>query len=374
MTSPSFNSSTELGFLPSAHPTESHHQPLRTQSSHTWKSVFRFPNSSTKKLSSNASSLTLDTHLPPTPASGGVLGTPMTITPSLTPASFASDQRSSYNSSNTQSTDSNSAYPSRSRYTSSPQRVYVPTAPYQHPPLPSAEALSATGTLGRTRQHTKSEKQRIALSKSTGSPRGKGATGHPLQSSSSYAPQSTPSRSRTGIPLSPKAMGASASRFIRRVASAPNAKGLFFSNSRSSATTKNGFLAPEELIPPVPPLAPSSEKGTDSLETLSSSSSKGINGLLAPPATAPVLSVKDRPSGTNESPSKIAFRRTYSSNSIKVRQVNVIIRWSHISPPYLIPARSRLGLRISSRSECWGRGTLAGCTLYGKRSPTSSLR
>ncbi|KAF9452051.1 Pkinase-domain-containing protein [Macrolepiota fuliginosa MF-IS2] len=119
-------------------------------------------------------------------------------------------------------------------------------------------------------------------------------------------------------------MGASASRFIRRVASAPNAKGLFFSSSRSSATTKNGFLAPADVIPPVPSLAPSSsEKGTDSLETLSSSSSKGLNGMLAPPATAPVLSVKDRPNGKNESPGKVAFKRTYSSNSIKVREVEV---------------------------------------------------
>lgn len=118
-------------------------------------------------------------------------------------------------------------------------------------------------------------------------------------------------------------MSASASRFIRRVASAPNAKGLFFAGSRSSATTKNGFLAPGDIIPPVPPLAPSSEKGTDSLETLSSSSSKGINGLLSPPATAPVLSVKDRPNGANETPGKVAFKRTYSSNSIKIREVEV---------------------------------------------------
>ncbi|XP_006460178.1 hypothetical protein AGABI2DRAFT_68563 [Agaricus bisporus var. bisporus H97] len=116
-------------------------------------------------------------------------------------------------------------------------------------------------------------------------------------------------------------MSASASRFIRRVASAPNAKGLFSLNARLPATTKNGFLAPGEAIPPVPPLAASSEKGTDSLETLSSSSSKGINSLLAPPPTAPALSLQDRSTGMPESPSKAAFRRTYSSNSIKVRQV-----------------------------------------------------
>jgi protein-serine/threonine kinase len=103
---------------------------------------------------------------------------------------------------------------------------------------------------------------------------------------------------------------------------------LFASNSRSPAMTKNGFLAPGQAIPPVPPLAPSSEKGADSLETLSSSSSKGINGLLAPPATAPVLSVRDQSVSTHESPSKVAFRRTYSSNSIKVRQVIIIVNYS----------------------------------------------
>lgn len=325
MASPSLNNSSELGFLPApSHPSESHHHSLRTQNSHTWKSVFRFPNASSRKLSSNASSLTLDTRLSPAPASPGALTTPTAATPSLTPASFASDQRSSYNSSNTQSTDSNSA-PSRSRYISSPQQPYVPYHHHKQQPQ-STEALSAMGGLGGTRPHTKSEKQRIALSKSTNSPRGKNTTNHPPQSPTvSYVPPPTPSRSRTGIPLSPKAMGASASRFIRRVASAPNAKGLFFSASRSSATTKNGFLAPADVIPPVPSLAPSSENGTDSLETLSSSSSKGPNGMLAPPATAPVLSMKDRLNGTNESPNKVAFRRTYSSNSIKVREVNTMI-------------------------------------------------
>ncbi|KAJ3566017.1 hypothetical protein NP233_g7273 [Leucocoprinus birnbaumii] len=322
MASPSINASSDFAFLSSPPlPQDSHHSSFRSQNSHTWKSVFRFPNGSSKKLSSNASSMASDTMPPPVSVPGGALNTSAAI-PSLTPASFASDQRSSYNSSTTQSTDS-SPPNSRSRYTSSPHRSFAPAPPHHNQSAPSTEALSSASALGRTRPHTKSEKQRIALSKSTGSPRGKGAPGHPLQSStSSSIPPSTPSRSRTGIP-SPKAMSASASRFIRRVASAPNAKGLFFANSRSSATTKNGFLAPGEIIPPVPPLAPSSEKGTDSLETLSSSSSKGVNALLSPPATAPVLSVKDRPNGTNETPGKLAFKRTYSSNSIKIREVEV---------------------------------------------------
>ncbi|KAF7331948.1 AGC/RSK protein kinase [Mycena kentingensis (nom. inval.)] len=116
-------------------------------------------------------------------------------------------------------------------------------------------------------------------------------------------------------PLSPKAMGASASRFIRRVASAPNAKGLFSSHR---STTRNGMLAPADPIPPLPNVS-SLEQGTDSLETLSSGSSRGRsqqgrgNTLVAPRVS----------NGMLEGPGKVAFRRTYSSNSIKVRQVEV---------------------------------------------------
>ncbi|KAJ7068113.1 Pkinase-domain-containing protein [Mycena amicta] len=107
-------------------------------------------------------------------------------------------------------------------------------------------------------------------------------------------------------------MGASASRFIRRVASAPNAKGLF---SAHRSTTRNGMLAPADPIPPLPNVS-SLEQGTDSLETLSSSSSRGQsrgNTLVAPRVS----------NGMLEGPGKVAFRRTYSSNSIKFRQVEV---------------------------------------------------
>ncbi|KAI1792905.1 Pkinase-domain-containing protein [Ganoderma leucocontextum] len=132
----------------------------------------------------------------------------------------------------------------------------------------------------------------------------------------------TPSRSG---PLSPKVFGANASRFIRRVASAPNAKGLFTLGNRSSgATTKNGLLSPGEAIPPMPESA--SEQGTNSLETLSSASSRGT-----PPrqtrsvSTNAASKTKDRVTNTHtsEGPGKIAFRRTYSSHSIKVKSVEV---------------------------------------------------
>ena len=360
MASPSLNTPSDFGFLP--RPTT----PQRSQSS-SWKSVFRFPSASNKRIPSNATTLTFDTLSPPSPVSGRGMSIPATAIPTLSPASFISDQRSSYNSSTTQSTDS-SPPDSRSRFMSSPHRVFAPAMAHRNRPV---GALSSTGAPANARPHIKSEKQRIALSKSTGSPRGKGTPVHPLQTSASYIPSPTPLRSRTGIPLNPKAM---ASRFIRRVASAPNAKGLFFAGLRSSAATKNGFLAPGDTIPPVPPLSPSYEKGTDSLETLSSSSSRGVNGLLSPPATASVLSMKDQFNGAKESPGKVAFKRTYSSNSIKVREVKTIVRQFNASASQVIPARSKLVLRISSRSECLGRGTLVGCTLYGKRRPTSFLR
>ncbi|KAH9943076.1 Pkinase-domain-containing protein [Epithele typhae] len=118
----------------------------------------------------------------------------------------------------------------------------------------------------------------------------------------------TPSRS--GGPLSPKAIGANASRFIRRVASAPNAKGLFaLGRSNGTTTTKNGLLSPGDSVPPMPESV--SEQGTNSLETLSSATQ--------------VSRTKDRVTNaqTLEGPGKIAFRRTYSSHSIKVKSVEV---------------------------------------------------
>jgi protein-serine/threonine kinase len=106
-------------------------------------------------------------------------------------------------------------------------------------------------------------------------------------------------------------MGASASRFLRRVASAPNAKGLLGHKS-SQTTTKNGLLAPSNTVPPLP--APSHvSNGSGSIETTSSGSSRGRYGSTLTPPT------KFSPDGAG----KAAFRRTYSSSSIKVRQVQV---------------------------------------------------
>ncbi|KAF9076364.1 kinase-like domain-containing protein [Rhodocollybia butyracea] len=274
-----------------------------------WKSVFRFANGSSRKLSPTPSSLTLDTTL--AISNTGGLMTPQTPNPSLPPASLLSDQRSSYNSSSTQSSESNGATPNQLSYLPSPTKSPAALLRPQH----SVDALSSPA---KPRPRTKSEKQRAALSRAPGNT--KIQTADPTQSSFAI-PTASSSRTR---PLTPKSVGASASRFIRRVASAPNAKGLFNLSSRSaSVTTKNGLLAPAEPVPPLP--TSFAEHGTDSLETLSSGSSRdrlsrpdGSHGTSLSPSTQTRVS-----SGQMEGPGKVAFRRTYSSNSIKVRQVEV---------------------------------------------------
>ncbi|KIY72943.1 Pkinase-domain-containing protein [Cylindrobasidium torrendii FP15055 ss-10] len=187
------------------------------------------------------------------------------LTPTMHAPTSAS-ARTSYNSSTTQSTDSiprdTGAAGSRQR-TKSEKRVH----PQHSPPLPT--------------------------SPSTSSPR-------PL--------------------LSPRSM----SRFIRRVASAPNAKGLFRSSATpTTPTVRNGLLAPASPTMPVP--STSSEQGTDSLETISSASSRGQAPLHTSSRIHPPSLSKQRLSASNalDAPNKVAFRRTYSSNSIKVREVEV---------------------------------------------------
>ncbi|PVG04176.1 Pkinase-domain-containing protein [Serendipita vermifera] len=109
-------------------------------------------------------------------------------------------------------------------------------------------------------------------------------------------------------PKSPSSMG-TAARFLRRVASAPNAKGLL--NPRSS--TKNGLLSPSLEVPPLPH---SSEKN-GSMETNSSQSS--VRGARANRSNTTSASVNK----LGEPPNRAAFRRTYSSNSMKHRAVEV---------------------------------------------------
>lgn len=278
----------------------------------SWKSIFRIANQSSKKLPAHdVSNLTLDTHS---------IQTPLTQTPALTPNSITSvDARFSSNSlsSSTQSSGSNSnpnstsSRPGPSGGTMTPafstQQLWSPDT---HPPPPLNNKAS------RNKLKQKQEKQRAL-----------GKTPQKIQALSASQQTFGVAATRSAAPMSPKSVGSSATRFIRRVASAPNAKGLFAIGARStSATTKNGLLSPGEM----PPIPGHGSDHTNSLETESSVSSVDPQRPRKPvransTAGLPVKS-KDRITSLNsglEGPGKVAFRRTYSSHSIKVRSVEV---------------------------------------------------
>jgi len=167
---------------------------------------------------------------------------------------------------------------------------------------------------------TKSEKQRMMQGRSLQTPT-KPQTA--MGSQQSFVPsQGYSGSSSCSGPLSPRAMGASAMHFIHRVASAPTTKHLFSSGGRSSAPTKNGLLAPADMVLPVPGApSTSSDHSDDSLETLSSGSSRGRSNRHEQYPGNSHLSKTRIVNGAHDGPGKMAFRRTYSSNSIKVRQV-----------------------------------------------------
>ncbi|CCM01687.1 uncharacterized protein FIBRA_03751 [Fibroporia radiculosa] len=283
-----------------------------------WKSIFRIGTPSSKKLPGNMTPLTVDTNS--FHSDGSAILTP---NPSLTPHSILStEQRSSYNSSNTLSSDSNKALPART-----PQKSYSTPTYLDEYPLEDDGNAPYGKDKPRSRSKSKSDKQRMLG-------RAKGPS-TAASSQVSFSAINQPSSSRSG-PLSPKAFGANASRFIRRVASAPNAKGLFSSSSRSASatTTRNGLLAPGDGMPPIPHTVhenSTSDQGTNSLETVSSASSRGRPVRPQPQRAHSTTSVnakktKDRVTNAQmpmEGPGKVAFRRTYSSHSIKVRSVEV---------------------------------------------------
>lgn len=164
MASPSYQSAQ---FDPAAQQLfmTSHPSP---RSAHPWKSVFRLPSASSKKPSAN-STLSVNTTLFP------ATNVPNTsATANLTPSSFLFDQRSSYNSSTTQSTDSTGAR--TPFHHGSANRSYPPYHRQQEPK--STDALST-----RTRIHTKSERQRTNLSRNPNSPHPKPLTADPSQAS-----------------------------------------------------------------------------------------------------------------------------------------------------------------------------------------------
>ncbi|KAI9466768.1 Pkinase-domain-containing protein [Lactarius psammicola] len=269
-----------------------------------WKSMFRIGGLSSRKSPTNSDSpsLTLDTDLsspiPPTPN--------LLLTPASTPTSFvAPSQRDSSNSSNN-SSDSNNEK--------------IPATPPDHPAPSVLVSPSPDASFdAKHSSRSKSEKQQSVTRGRRGPP-----TTAAVTVSHNFFPDPPSSASR---PRPPRSVGATASRLIRRVASAPNAKGLFNLGSRqSTVATKNGLLAPVTIIPTAAPGSgvttptPTSGDGASSIETVSSaSSSNRAPRTLGGPAL-PKVAENDPPS---RRPDKVAFRRTYSSNSIKVKSVEV---------------------------------------------------
>jgi len=91
-------------------------------------------------------------------------------------------------------------------------------------------------------------------------------------------------------------------RKLRRVASAPNAQGLFNPGTPGDPSSNSNL---NEMM-----LAPSTDSIHSMVETIP------VNNLLAIPSIAPIPS-------PGQIRNAVAFRRTYSSNSIKVRNVEV---------------------------------------------------
>ncbi|KAH9938406.1 Pkinase-domain-containing protein [Fomitopsis serialis] len=179
----------------------------------------------------------------------------------------------------------------------------TPSTPaYMNGHLDSSDVHHSNGhDVMRTRTKSKAEKPRLF-----------GRTKPPMTADPTHTGFPTitqPSSSKSG-PLSPKAIGANASRFIRRVASAPNAKGLFLRTPGTS--TRNGLLSPGDPSHTVHENG-LSDQGTNSLETVSSASSRGY------PTKDRVTNARNGADG----PGRVAFRRTYSSHSIKVKSVEV---------------------------------------------------
>lgn len=262
-----------------------------------WKSMFRIGSHSSRKLplGSNNPSLTLDTDLSPS--------NPPTPNLSLTPASFnPPSQRDSSNSSNNSSDSNNEKIPATPPDHAAPSLLVSPS------PDASFDA--------RHSSRSKSGKQQLIARERSG----------PLATATTpgnFFPDPPP-HSSGHRPRTPRSMGATASRLIRRVASAPNAKGLFSLSSRQSAVaTKNGLLAPATIVPPaVPgggiPTSPSTGDGASSIETVSSVSSNRAPRTLNTPALPRVAENNPSPPARG----KATFRRTYSSNSIKVKSVS----------------------------------------------------
>ncbi|ELU43252.1 AGC/RSK protein kinase [Rhizoctonia solani AG-1 IA] len=255
-------------------------------------------------LGIDTQSLGTPTVTTPTPLADGPVTctSPAQIAP-MTPAS--NDGRYSYNSSETRSSDSQGATrKGRSR----------PTRGSQTPSTsPSVSRSTSSHALTSTQNGSKPDKYR-----SLG--RFESASKPPTANSSQQSITIPTSPNTKNAPLSPRSMGASASRFIRRVASAPNAKNMFSINTSSKSTTRNGLLSPglDPSIPPVPSFLSGADKTSGSLHSSPPYSRSFVNRA----SRTMSASGKQKHLSPNEKAADMGraqFRRTYSSNSIKIR-------------------------------------------------------
>lgn len=288
--------------------------PVSPTHSTSWRNMFRV---SSKKARANTHEphLTLDTqHFMSTPDTSIAAFDSRPEPPAQLPLTPASINRYSYNSSDTHSSDSGTRRRQR--------LVAAPTETRSSSPSPSQTAAVSSHMVAASRTRSKSDKADKVKRLGRKPPQTASS------SQQSFKVSHTPPRhggGGGGGPLSPRSMSASASRFIRRVASAPNTKNLFSRDARYSPTShgsKNGLLSPAEIVPPMPSTIPSSsEQEEHSLETLSSRSSRGPSRARAHTTQGKPLGTRDRPA-TDGPPGRAPFRRTYSSNSIKVGHVS----------------------------------------------------
>ncbi|CAE6445147.1 unnamed protein product [Rhizoctonia solani] len=249
----------------------------------------------------------------PTPIADGAVTctSPAQMAP-MTPAS--GDDRYSYNSSETRSSDSQGGTRNRTQGRSRPTRASQ--TPSTSPCVSRSTSSQALKSSAQS-QSSKPDKYRSLGRLDSAS---KSATANSSQQSITIPT----SPSTKHAPLSPRSMSATASRFIRRVASAPNAKNMFSINTSSKSTTRNGLLSPglDPSIPPVPSFLSGSEKMPGSPGSSPPSSRSFVNRAsraMSGSGKQKHLSPNDRANDMG----RAQFRRTYSSNSIKIRSVEV---------------------------------------------------
>lgn len=317
-------------------------QPTRKQSSSSlltpttpssapgWRSIFRMP--SLKKLN-GGNLLTVDDDRPLSYSQSQTVESSLEVP--QTTYNNTSANRSSYTSSQSTDSDPQRQLPKLSYPSPLPSHSPVSSPPVQFP------RTSTNGSPDQPAPRLLPHKQKTIsflgrkLSFTTKPISPSQHHHHQPAVASHGAVKPTVRTGITGMSNSPKpSTKASAARFLRRVASAPNAKGILSSpRPEYSPTVKNGFLAPVESIPPLP-VSPSGEQGSNSLETASSKSSASAAPAVQPKSAggtrqhraltaSSVQRHRDAVNGLGEPPGRAAFRRTYSSNSIKVRSVEV---------------------------------------------------